>query len=559
MKKIFTLAAAMLFTASLFAADVVIALTSFTKDGNTYSQTWSGEQKAKNNVIYVEVPSVTAEGEITFTGASDKNDRFLYIYGTNGTAKDDSRKIVMTVTPVTIAFDATDVETKDAKYYLHFSTSDDYKYKGISYTLNDPTKATVKSISVNGVALAEFAADKLSYDVELAFGTVDIPEVTAVAGDGASIVITQATAVDGSASVVCTSKDGTSETKTYTLNFSVAASQSTDASLKGLQVDGKDMPEFKADSFEYEWTVPYASTTIPVVTVEVNDPTANAVVTPATAITKAKTDEGTTVIVVTAQDGTTKLTYKVAFIRADAIKKINEVIMTNSYSAFIPAGEFDIHAYYLQGEESPTFKSYKVDDNTTWSLSGDVVTLTSTLDASTVDYNLLIEAVAPVEFTTETITFDGHETWIKAGYGFGSNSWKFSKTDNDYSREIPGKTHIEMFLPACDTIALTEGTGNARDIRLYANGTEIGNKHNLPKNGTLTVAVEQANAFMLTIASAQTSGDGGVKAIRMAKKATPTSIDNTAVNVKAVKVIENGQMIIIKNGVKYDLTGSVIR
>ena len=39
----------------------------------------------------------------------------------------------------------------------------------------------------------------------------------------------------------------------------------------------------------------------------------------------------------------------------------------------------------------------------------------------------------------------------------------------------------------------------------------------------------------------------------------PTSIDNTNVDSKAVKVIENGQLIIIKNGVRYNVVGSVVK
>ena len=39
----------------------------------------------------------------------------------------------------------------------------------------------------------------------------------------------------------------------------------------------------------------------------------------------------------------------------------------------------------------------------------------------------------------------------------------------------------------------------------------------------------------------------------------PTAIENTAVEAKAFKTFENGQLVIIKNGVKYDVTGAVIR
>ena len=39
-------------------------------------------------------------------------------------------------------------------------------------------------------------------------------------------------------------------------------------------------------------------------------------------------------------------------------------------------------------------------------------------------------------------------------------------------------------------------------------------------------------------------------------EATPTAIDNTDAAVKAVKAIENGKLIIIKNGVRFDATGA---
>ena len=39
----------------------------------------------------------------------------------------------------------------------------------------------------------------------------------------------------------------------------------------------------------------------------------------------------------------------------------------------------------------------------------------------------------------------------------------------------------------------------------------------------------------------------------------PTAVDNTNAEIKAVKMIENGQMIIIKNGVKYNAQGTVVK
>ena len=42
-------------------------------------------------------------------------------------------------------------------------------------------------------------------------------------------------------------------------------------------------------------------------------------------------------------------------------------------------------------------------------------------------------------------------------------------------------------------------------------------------------------------------------------EATPTAIDNTNAAAKAVKAIENGRLVIIKNGVRYDITGAELK
>ena len=557
MKKIFTLAAAILASFSLFAADNYIALTDMTLTGSTYSYDGS-EIKAKNNNLYVELPSADVNGTFTVIGSSNKSDRYLYIYGTNGTVKDETRKMVMTVDGASVAFTATDVITKNEKPYLLFSTTDDFKTSKFSYTyessIPDHTKATVKSISVDGVKLADFAAEQFVYNIELAYGTTAVPTVTAVAGDEANININPATALPGATTVVCTSYDGLT-TVTYTLNFTVAASASTDATLKSLKINGTAVAGFKADSLNYAYEIAYVDA-LPVVTAEANDENANAVVTDVTEV------PGTATVLVTAQDGTTTLTYSIAFTRAAAIKKINEVILSNKYSAYILEGQvaepYVINGYYLAGQEAPTVESYKVNEGTTWAQEGNTITLTG-VDASTATYALTLEAVTPLEFTADEITFDGSETWIKGGYGFdASKKWRFSKTDNDYSREIAGKTHLELFLPACDSIALLEANVASRDIKVYINGVQFGEKVTLAKNQKLGLKVAQSAAFMLTIASAQTSGDGGIVGIQLFKDQA-TAINNTEAEVKVNKFFQNGQLFIEKNGVIYNAQGAVVR
>ena len=125
-------------TGAQAAADRTFALTDFTKDGNNYSCSFSSnELKNKNKVTYVEVPNASASGTISFYGSSDK-DRYLYIYKTNGTVKDTDRPILMTGNKTedgTIDYASTDILTEDGKYYLVFSTTDDFKAKNIDFTV----------------------------------------------------------------------------------------------------------------------------------------------------------------------------------------------------------------------------------------------------------------------------------------------------------------------------------------------------------------------------------------------------------------------------------------
>jgi len=240
------------------------------------------------------------------------------------------------------------------------------------------------------------------------------------------------------------------------------------------------------------------------------------------------------------------------------LKAIHEVVLTNGYYAYINADETIIRGWYLAGEDVPTVSSYKVSDGATWTQNGNTVTVTA-LDKSTATYTMDIQAVTPVEFTANEIVFDGSESsWVKGAYGFdATKKWRFSKTDEDYSREIAGKTHVELFLPACDTIVLKSMASKEREINVYINGEKLGGKTKLLIAGS-TFAVQQSAPFMLTIASAQSSGDGGVAAIRMARKAA-TGIEATKSEVRSVKMLRDGQLLIKQGDAIYTIQGQRIQ
>ena len=446
-----------------------------------------------------------------------------------------------------------------------------YKYMRAS----DPSKAIVTGITINGKPLAGFTVEQLEYDVVLPYGTTSMPTIVASTSNGATIQINLPLSIPGDATIVCISKNGENSV-TYTIHLTISSTPSADATLKSLSINGIPVDGFKADSLNYAKTIAYTDV-LPVVTAEANDEYATVEITNVLEVTKTPVNA---TILVTAQDGTTKRTYTVAFKRADAIKKLNEVIMSNHYSAFIPSNDSSrIQAYYLAGEAVPTVASHKEGDGTTWEHNGNTVTLTGT-DGTTIKYNLVIEPVSPTPFTADEIIFDGSETWIKGGYGWDkSKKWKFSKTDNDYTREMNGKTHVELFLPACDTLYLTPYSGTERDVQFYINGVEFGSKTKFVKAG-LTLNVLQSAPFMLTVSSAQTSGDGGIASLRMARKdneqqpeepdepsepTEPEEPEDQAVdyisgeNYENAKVLINGQIFIIRGEMMYTLTGQQIR
>ena len=419
----------------------------------------------------------------------------------------------------------------------------------------DPSVAALTGITINGQSLSGFSADQTTYSVELPYGTTSMPSIAATAANEGTVQVNLPLSIPGAATIVCTSKNGQNSV-TYTINLTISATPSTDATLKSLSVNGSAIGGFSADDFAYEIVIAYTAE-LPVVTAVPNDAFATAVVTNVTEVTKAGNDA---TVVVTAQDGTTQLTYTVTFKRADAIKKLNEVIMSNHYSAFIPEKDSSrIQAYYLAGEAEPTVMSHSEGAGTTWSQNGNVVTLTGA-DGATISYNLVVEAVTPVAFTANEIVFDGTETWVKSAYGWASDKkWKFSKTDTDYTREMNGKTHVELFLPACDTLYLTPFSGTERDVRFYINGVEFGAKTKFVHAG-LTLNVLQSAPFMLTIASAQSSGDGGVAAIRMARKPnSETGIETTKSEVRCVKMLRDGQLLIKQGDAIYTIQGQRIQ
>ena len=216
MKKIFTLAAAVLASFSLWAADpVVIALPSPTVDGgnDVYTYSSASEIKVKNvDAVWFEIPSDVKSGDFYIKGSGENKDRFLYIHKDNGDTRDESRKIVFKKEyGDPFLFTAGDIKSDGGKYYLVFSTGDDYKMKGECAKLSVASTPVVDPVSK--VTVAGEDACYLGQSVNLA-ATPDVKataykwSVNGVDQEGATSATFEFTAAAaGSFDIVCSAKN----------------------------------------------------------------------------------------------------------------------------------------------------------------------------------------------------------------------------------------------------------------------------------------------------------------------------------------------------------------
>ena len=204
MKKIFTLAAAALMSIGMWAAYPTATTTyaledlTVTEATLTYEKTGlSGDAQKLNKVLYidVEVPCASANGNLYLRGTSSNTVRFSTIGGSNGTERDEARKVAMkNGNSDAIAFTEADILEDGGKYYIRFSSADnngsyfDYKISGFSYVLNeacvtkevDHVDVSLGGVAINGVALTDIDMAVLygAFSLDLTAEYVEAPTVT---------------------------------------------------------------------------------------------------------------------------------------------------------------------------------------------------------------------------------------------------------------------------------------------------------------------------------------------------------------------------------------------
>ncbi|NLY42939.1 MAG: DUF1349 domain-containing protein [Clostridiaceae bacterium] len=189
-------------------------------------------------------------------------------------------------------------------------------------------EVALSEIKINDQVLEGFSPGIHEYNVTVSVGT--LPQVSATAADpNATVTITQATAVPGSAVITVKSGDGSKQV-VYTIYFDIAST------LNSLNIDGRLISGFDPNVFTYDVVVPYGS--VPNVTAVAKDPGATVEITQATEV------PGQAKVVVTA--GTEVSTYTINFKVDTKLKalKVNGLLLegfspdTYNYRAVVPEG-----------------------------------------------------------------------------------------------------------------------------------------------------------------------------------------------------------------------------
>ena len=524
------------------------------------------------STIGFEVPSSTAAGTISMTAASSSDGRYfqLYINDVEGTINqrlwskpgDD----LSTKGPQSYTFTASDLTLIDSKYYLVFKDNNT-EMKPATFTItlsNDSYEeiaaniATLSSISVDGEPIVDFDPETLTYSIELPFGTTDVPTVTATAtSKKANAVVTNASALPGTTTITVTAEDGET-TKTYTVNFTVAATASSEKELLNVKI-GNRAVTFEGDAGTL-LVSKSADLTQQVITFEVSDLATASIVSGSTqdftnplTITVTAQDLSTATYTITL----TKATVDVLYLTTSSVEgdKLYNVIASKDY--------------YIEARANGT--------NTDFS-GYDLVVLHESLsgkDAADKELKAVATADVPVLNTKAYFYNDGRWGW---GAPDNGNSQVGVKLNTKYTN-IAAHPLFAGFTTDSITLYTEEAAKNIQPIKTFTAGKEgyaLANVpagvaiHELPASARLADGGTSKYLLISLLSSswsnlsteAETLLSNAVDYLlgtqAWAPQTDPTAIDATSTEATAVKRIIDGQLVIEKNGLRYNAQGITI-
>lgn len=368
--------------------------------------------------------------------------------------------------------------------YAIDGSSTTYKIKFVSAASNN---ARLADIQVNGNNISGFNAYLNTYNVQLPYGTTEVPVVTASAQDaGATVTITQATSTTGTATIHVAAADGTT-TNTYTLHFSVA--ELSDNTLLAIYFDGELVPGFKPTKNNYTISLPLGTTTTPTITWQ----SAYADGAQTITLTKNTLDEGAhiTVSAPAAQDTRTyKLTYKIeassyaylAGISLDGLPIEGFSPEQTNYSFTLPIGTTTLPAItWTQGDP------YQTVSITEGGVDGTTRIVVTAAAGNTVTYRLTFSTEKSSNNALQGIALDG-----KPLDGFHPDTLNYTLTLPAGTTTLP----VVTYTPGDEYQTVTLNTSTAtRTVRIVVKAGDGSSRIY-----TLTFEIEKsANALLKMI------------------------------------------------------------
>ena len=519
-------------------------------------KTGGGVFNSDQRVIHLLVTGVTG----VVASGSAKENRGFQIGATEYTAGMSADTEMKVVAGNTAATNPVSYNGLDAKKTYIISV---FAFGGDTYLY------AIKLIAVQSPTLTSFTINEVKavIDDEAQTITALLPYGTTIDWESVAVVLggnaTQWTISDDHTTLTISNEDA-SQKVIYTLNITVDTTVSHDATLSEITLDGKSLADFAAATKTYTVELAYIDA-VPAIEATPTNAAAQVVV---DAPTLAKGEIGTATITVTAQDGTTIEVYTINFTRAAAeVAKLYEVIFSNNAKGAIDVAKQTVTVPYLADTEEAMIPTTE-EKNITVQGAGAIVALnenneivmTSADDTETV-FTIVGAPLVPKELGNDTVTFDGNEVYIFApagmnitkGYGWVANKNVEEETN---PRITSGKCRMYIALPACDSVTLFIGTPNDRKAELYVNGVDNG-EVTFPKSSKYVIkkGLSNTSANFIGIEN-HSSGDLGFTRILLSgAKDIGSAFDQTQVETKAVKVIRDGQLLIIREGKTYTAQG----
>ena len=435
-------------------------------------------------------------------------------------------------------------------------------YIAVNRSCEASSNAEIASLTING-EVVEAVEGVYSYTigatvnlaaVEVVY-TLAHPKASATPASGFMVDVPNASDPANTQVITVTAQDGSQAT--YTVSVAKSAQANNDATLSALSVDGYTLaPAFASDVLAYTITKAYhaenpAATAIHAT---LNDANASALVVDAI--------NNVFSVVVTAEDGTTSQTYTITVVEAAAKKALLRATFSNGVHGFIANG--NINVPYIAGEAEPTFVGatfWQADGEPTAEVVGGNLVVTG-IDSQADTYTITYVPLTPTAACNEEIIFDGVPSYVHSVYGWDADKGlKFSKEVEEASnhRISEGKDRIYMALPAAQNFTLTGGSAGSRPVEVVVNGHIVQMDTKTPKSGeTFSFDLDPTKANLVGIESKGNSGDAGFTKL-FVQAPFPTAIENSEVEMKAVKVVRNGQLFIEKNGVLYNAQGAIVK